>query len=238
MAADPVLISVHLPKTAGGTFREHLIGLYAPDICFDFTDQYTFIDTAPPTLVMRMQRTLRAYKLGRSRLRETDRCIHGHFRADKYRTRFPDARLVTWLRDPVERVVSHYRHWKRNRNTSHSISRRLLRENLDLVQFAEIDVMRNLQSRYLNGVPLQDFWFVGVQEYFEAMIPHFYAQLGLEAVAHKAITHDSEKPVHDRYALDPETWVCIDALNQQDRALYTQALERARHLGIPIAMPA
>lgn len=232
-----MLISVHLPKTAGGSFREHLIGLYAPHICFDFTDQYHFVDTTPPTPLMRLQRKLRSYKLGRSRLLDTDRCIHGHFRADKYLSRFPNARLVTWVRDPVERVVSHYQHWKRNRNMSHSISRRIIRENLSLLQFAEIEVMRNLQSRYLNGVPLDDFWFVGVQEYFEAMIPLFYAQLNLEPVTYQPITHASEKPVQERYVLDPESWARIDALNQQDRWLYEQALERSRSLGIAVITP-
>ena len=43
-------------------------------------------------------------------------CIHGHFLPVKYRialARRP-AHYVTWLRDPVERIASHYAFWRRD----------------------------------------------------------------------------------------------------------------------------
>ena len=42
-------------------------------------------------------------------------CIHGHFLPLSYRhlARRADVRFVTWLREPIDRLLSHYHYWRR-----------------------------------------------------------------------------------------------------------------------------
>ncbi len=222
-----MLLSVHVPKTAGSTLKAILRRVYGPNIHFDYQDQYGFVDPMPPTLGIRLRRSVKGLRY-RRKLRPTDRCIHGHFRARKYLADFPDHRLMTWLRDPVERVASHYDHWRRHPDLAHSVCRRLIRERLTLVQFAEIDMMRNLQSRYLDGLALDVFDFVGIQEQFDRMLPSLFEFLGAAPLAVRARNVSPAKAPAGRYPLDPDSRRTLKALNAEDCALYAAAIGRLR----------
>ena len=224
-----MLISVHIPKTAGSTYQKHLRSIFGKNICYDFTDQYDFVDPASPTMLMRILRMLHAAKRGRASIRDTDECITGHFRASKYYALYPDAKLVTWVRDPVERVISHYYHWLRHPTRRHSVCHRLHKENLSLVQFAEIPEMRNLQFRYLDGINVEEFWFVGVQEYFDEMMPLFYKQMRLPNQFFPA-ENVNKKNASDKYSIDMETKKYIRELNSKDQELYLFALNKYKGL--------
>src|SRR4030065_365461 len=43
-------------------------------------------------------------------------CIHGHFLPLKYLLLSVkrELKFITWMRDPVERILSHFFYWKRN----------------------------------------------------------------------------------------------------------------------------
>jgi hypothetical protein len=68
---------------------------------------------------------------------------------------FPDAKRITWLRNPIDRVVSAYYHWRR----MGYIPRRET-----LMDFAHRPTQRNQQHYYTSG-DLSRFDFVGVLEY-------------------------------------------------------------------------
>lgn len=229
-----MIISLHIPKTAGSSFRRHLRILFDNRIVFDYQGPYQLVDTTPPTLSIRIHRLVhqvRVRRLGRTRLRRDDRCIHGHLQLSRYRTRFPEARLVTWLRDPVQRVISHYYHWQERPDMGHSTCRRLVRERLSLLDFAALPEMQNLQSRYLDGVPLDAFWFVGIQEYFDSMIQEFYRLLGEVPVEVEAVNVNRRKRGPD-YEIAPDERAQLEELNALDRQLYEQALQRNQSLGL------
>jgi hypothetical protein len=222
-----MILSVHMPKTAGTTFRQILVDIYGSSIFFDYHDQYSFVDPQKPSLTMRLGRMVRGgrFKQLRRKPSSHDLCIHGHFRASKYLAQYKDADLITWLRDPVERVASHYYHWLRHPDPYHSLSRQLHRENLSLEKFAALEPMRNLQFRYLDGVPIERFGFVGVQEQLEDMLPQLFTFLKVPPVAIKSKNVNQEKALHKRYDLSLETRNLLESLNQQDRMLYTYALQ-------------
>jgi Sulfotransferase family len=223
-----MILSVHMPKTAGTTFRQILIELYGTAIFFDYLDQYDFVDPEAPSFIARVGRGIRGarFKQLRRLPKASDQCIHGHFRASKYLSQYTDVHLITWLRDPVERVASHYYHWLRHPDPYHSLSRKLHAQNLSLEAFAELEPMQNLQFRYLDNVPIERFGFVGVQEHFEEMLPRFFAFLEVTSVEVKTKNVNQEKALHKRYDMSPETRAHIEALNQKDRAMYTYALHQ------------
>lgn len=221
-----MILSVHMPKTAGTTFRQILVDIYGSQIFFDYCDQYNFVDPQKPSLVTQVGRLVRSgrFKQFRFSPRSSDRCIHGHFRASKYLPRYNDAKLITWLRDPVERVASHYYHWLRHPDPYHSLSRKLNVEKLSLEDFARLEPMQNLQYRYLDGVPIERFGFVGVQEHLEAMLPRLFSFLEAPSVTLKTKNVNQEKALNKRYELSSETRALIESLNHKDRDIYNYAL--------------
>jgi hypothetical protein len=226
---------MHIPKTGGNTFKTHLREAFGDDICFIYMTQWQFMDFYTPTPLMRLYRGVRALKSGlrhRSRLQLTDRCIHGHFRAETYLALFPEGSAITWMRDPVERLLSQYYYWKRRPFRGHSVCNLLVRNNLSPLEFAEIEVMRNLQCRYFNTKTVQDFGFVGVTEQFDACLGGFYRLVGAPAKKGEARNRNPHKKTNDRYELDPAVRARIAALNSRDYKLYDQAVEQALKAGL------
>lgn len=231
-----MVISVHLPKTAGSTFRDTLALVYGDAMFYDYGDQFGFVDVRPPTPAMQAIRWRRRLRY-RPYIKASDKCIHGHFLASKYLDKYPDAKLITWMRDPVERVVSHYHYWKRKPDPAHSICRHLVDNKLSLLEFAQLAQMRNLQARYLDNVPLSRFSFVGLQAHFDAMIETLWPLLGVPAVPVQTKNTNASKSVGANYELDASVRAQIAELNSADVALYSEAVERAQASG-RIAAPA
>ena len=101
------LVSVHLPKTAGTSFAEALQRVHGDGLRLDNADR--------PLAHARGERRLSALRQACAMAGQVlpDACVHGHFLPLKYalarRTRF-----CVWLRDPVQRVVSRYHHYRRH----------------------------------------------------------------------------------------------------------------------------
>ena len=93
---DPgqVLVSLHIPKTAGTSFAEVLKAW--------FGDGY--VDHLPPDVP---ERPVTGAGL----------CVHGHFPAHRGYSaagRYPGAQMITVLRDPFERMMSYWRYASEN----------------------------------------------------------------------------------------------------------------------------
>jgi hypothetical protein len=105
-------------------------------------------------------------------------CIHGHFVADAFSEVFPEATLVTWLRHPVERLVSNYHYFLRCPGQDDLFSRALNEGHLTLREFADMEGMRNVAFRHFGEKRLQDFRFVGITERFADSMAVFNHALG------------------------------------------------------------
>lgn len=228
-----MIISVHIPKTAGATLRASLSQAFGDRAYFDYVNNVT--DPQPASLRTRAV-------LAMARLRHPFRpndieLIHGHFKARKYDHLYPDATKVTFMRDPVERVVSHYRYWLRHPVPTHSVCRRLHDENWTLRDFARHPSSRNTQSVFFDGLDVSDFAFVGLQERFDACLPMFFEAIGMPPMTIPPRNVNEAKDVADRYPLEPELREEIEALNALDRALYDQAVvaleQKMRIAGTP-----
>ena len=94
------LISHHIPKTAGTSFYKTLseaygekkvMGVYDLDMCVSLIRE-------EPIWVPSQKKVL-----------------HGHFPARPFQLKqFPNAKHITWIRDPIERAWSNLRHWLSN----------------------------------------------------------------------------------------------------------------------------
>jgi len=84
------VVSVHVPKTGGMSFLDALRQIYGDEAVFPDNGEYTGMEIAAMPL------------------KPWHRVIHGHVWAGRYRRRLPDARMVTWLRHPVDWLISLY----------------------------------------------------------------------------------------------------------------------------------
>jgi hypothetical protein len=138
MPDEPVFIFLHLPKTAGTTFREILDRQYPPGQILNFDG-----NEAAAEATVRM--------LGPEQLAAL-RIIRGHLPYGLHRALGRPARYLTILRDPVERVISLYFHvW---RNHHHYCHAQVGEGKMPLIEFVrggltlETD---NAQARMLAG---------------------------------------------------------------------------------------
>jgi hypothetical protein len=219
--ATELIVSIHVPKTGGETFRDILEELTDGHLQRDYGDR----PLAPLTLRQRV-------KLATSRphLEPGTRAVHGHFIATKYWRRYPDARYMAWLREPVERLASHYHYWKRKPDMKNATCRRLIDEDLSMEAFAALPEMRDVQARFLGELPVSKLAFVGLIERYDESMElfrrSFYPDLPVAAEQQNVNPERSG----DRYELDPAIRAAIADLNATDMRLHPEVQARFAEL--------
>lgn len=153
---------------------------------------------------------------------------HGHFTYNDFVTYFgkPDVPVITWLRHPVERLISQYFFLRQqyqdqviHTNNSMKIFNRLCR---NLKEFAEIPNHRNLQCRYLNGIEVQDFAFIGIVEDFNSELVRFGKIFDFEV---PEPVHTNKTRTSMKEEIDPELYQYLLEINSEDMKLYQSAIE-------------
>jgi len=203
-----VLLSIHVPKNAGTSFRLVIDRLYGSEVWYNYGAIFSR-DSARPGLIP-----------------EGTRIIHGHFLADAFDDLLPSRRYITWVRHPVERLVSNYHHFLRSPDMRDTCCRLLHENNLDLRQFADLDWMQNEACRYLANKPIEDFEFVGVSEQFDASIELFCSMFGVGPVEECPCVNVNPGRATERYTLPEEDFAYILERNQADMAWYNRAVSR------------
>ena len=235
-----MIISIHIPKTAGIAFRTALRAVFGDDIFLDYGTQFQFTDPYPKDLKAQYYHVKKLTKMrlrGHSTLRMTDKCIHGHFGGRKYDQIFPHGSKIVWVRDPVQRIASHYHYWQRHPDKASVVCNMLHEKDMSLLDFARLDVMRNYQSKFLQSSDLDDFLFVGVQEHFEKCLPLMMESIGVYIDTEVLDLNKNANPdQHGKgsYDLPVEIAREIRELNQLDTEFYEGSLKRLQRAGIEI----
>jgi tetratricopeptide (TPR) repeat protein len=157
------LISVHVPKTAGTTFQGILNQVYGEEnIYYDY-------------------RQPRPIKNDPSEITPQIKVIHGHFSIKEYDVFFPEAKQIIWLRNPIHMVISLYFYWLYvplgNLYNYQEIVRNVKNFKIELDEFVEQPDARNLICQYIIGTNIEDFDFVGLQEFFHADLAELQTML-------------------------------------------------------------
>lgn len=213
------IISVHVPKTAGKSFLAFLIDAVGDAHVYkDWPDGPEIEGGADPS----RGRDIVRQKLNRIYVKlPKTRCVHGHFRASKYAD--IDGPMVAWVRDPVERIVSHFEYFRREPDPA-NLHAKAIQNGLSLLDFASHPGLKDLQSKYLD-VPLERFAFVGRTESFASDLPRAAEALGL-SVDQVPAANTNPHRVGDRYGLDEVVRRRIRAMHEGDAELYERVAER------------
>ena len=193
-------LSIHIPKTAGTTFRELLQKYYGEAIClhyyrpFDYTGRP--IDEIP----------------------SGTQCVHGHFGARRFLENYNEIELITWIRNPVDRVVSEYEHLKRSPDPQSGLSQ-LIAAGATLLDFAEHDYARNTHARYFDGINPDHFTFVGLSENFDSELDRFHEITGIDLPkGHRVNVNPFKRGLH--YSVTDIEREKLMQLNTEDFDLY------------------
>ncbi len=149
------------------------------------------------------------------------RCIHGHFAAATLRARFPAARLITWVSDPVQRVASHYRYWQREPDERNPLCAAMRRERWSLLEFARQDGAREELARCFDGLPPSEFAFIGLREELRRSVELLMRRLQVTAVPVFQAYLDGAAALPSE-SLAPAETAAIAALNPGSCRLYAE----------------
>ncbi|NOR87727.1 MAG: hypothetical protein GQ527_08975 [Bacteroidales bacterium] len=217
-----MIISTHLPKTAGSSFSSSLKGHFGES---NFREDYGDWPINTPK-TKRNYRALRDYFFNQTKDYSGVECIHGHFLTLKYLglRKKPNTQFVTWLRDPIQRMASHYYFWKRTYHAEKSpiLQRKMVEENWTLERFCLGNEVRNFYSSFLWGFPLKRFDFIGITEHYKDDLAWFsknILQANLETKNENINTI-----IGDQYQLSEKLKKEIEQWHSKDIQLYKEAL--------------
>lgn len=179
--------------------------------------------------VVRNLSSLKASVVLRNKYRARDRfCIHGHFMPLKYRwLKTPGTRkFVVWLRDPIERLASHYYYWIRDYNpgTAGHLRKRMVEESWTLEKFCFSSEMRNIYTNFFWGFPIDHFDFVGITENYESDL-NYFAENILESELPVSEVNLNPRKTTDRYIEDEYLRSSLEKFHLKDMKLYWNALK-------------
>lgn len=228
-------IFIHIPKTAGSTLRTLITENYA-------ADEVLSLYGDPKEILVAA-----AAQMGRT---DTYRLIQGHTPYGTHRfLGIREPRYFTFLRDPVERLLSDIAH--ATRDEEHRFHRELaasgLSEDQRISVALDIPYYRNAIAHYVSGtfttetismtqlgVAIDNLWaseFVGVSEQFEVSLLIMAKKLGWQHVVPQKcnVRPDARK------AVEPALKTRLDRALAYDRMLYAVAQDHLnqsrRHYG-------
>jgi hypothetical protein len=224
-----MIIVTHVEKTAGTSFRHYLAEVFGDRLLQDYP-------ALPRPPLPRWRRLLIRLGCERAAFPARLACIIGHFDATHYERLFRNAAHAIWLRDPVDRVLSHYFYNRRHPEWVEGDW-----SNTTLAEFVETESERNRQTKRLAGKPLSAFAFVGVTEQYEASTKLFAHMFRLPPPQEMRRMNFNPERLQQHYALTPEFRRRVQELNRDDVDLYVRGFARFQELcrqhGVGLAEP-
>jgi hypothetical protein len=199
------LISIHIPKTAGTSFHHILAQQYGE--ChverIDWPKLGDEICRNPSTAV-----------------------VHGHLSYKEAKLLDPSGSIprITWIRNPIDRVVSNYNYLSEKLvqlidEPRHGVDI-LSKLQRSLLEFASAEKNRNRIHKFLEGSSIEDYAFIGVVERYDEDINALQRHFGWQNV--NPVYYNSSNRARSK---DVEIRSIIEELNQEDLRWYREVLK-------------
>lgn len=165
-----MLLSIHVPKAAGNSFREALMRRFGDRVMLDYGDWAGF---DLPWVNERRRLREEAMRARRDELAEKYDVIHGHFIADKYAGLFPVEDYSAFFRDPYQQAIAHYHFLARNPQREHPEAKIFHESKMSLMEYLEWEAFRNHQTQFLGSLSIDDLAFVGLSDNYPQSLELF-----------------------------------------------------------------
>jgi len=207
---DNPFLFVHVPKTAGSSFRVALENYFGSDAVYYDYGQDSAV-THPKIVEYTYQKHDRY--LIKKDLFNTIKLLSGHFPYHKYGPLFRPRDIITFIRKPDQQIKSHFEHYVRHHNYKK-----------DFISFIKEKRFINLQSRNLRGIPLEAYGFIGITEFYNDSVDLFnqYYNLNIENLS----LNRNEDRTSLFYDIKENELELIHKLNEDDFRLYERALKQ------------
>lgn len=218
----------HIPKTAGTSLSDELGQYMAP-----YRNIFIEYDDIDLPYFQRMSDSVDAFI---AELRHKDyRSCSGHLTYDlvaRIRLARPEARVVTFLRNPVERVISDYRY---QCSDLHPVSEAFRKLFPTIESYVDDRASQNKMALMIYGsedFPSveeliahagQHFAFIGLVEMYALSFSCMMAAMGHSEAMPQAHSRKTPDTVETKVDVTPKLRERIEALNQMDVALYDYA---------------
>jgi len=196
----------HIPKTAGTSLR---VSTRKSSWSWKVYSDYDVESRSTSPLIKAIYASGDIGRIVEINNRKT--LLAGHFPIKKYIPYYPVYRAISIMRDPVQRVLSHYYDLKRRIDYPGTLE-----------DFINEPRFRNVQSRFLEGVPLEAIGVVGISEFYSECLVIFNKLYGLK-IPVKELNANKDKK-NSFYLISGKLTEQIRSLNLHDCNMYEKAL--------------
>lgn len=149
-----MFVSIHIPKTAGTSLGEVFDYSSGRRVFWDYDPEYKFAAKLQPEVEEGLGFIKKYYKF-----------IHGHFFYKKYEKVFPEAKFISCVRHPVDRIVSQYYHVAYEEKSGAWQAPLIRAGKMDAVEYAKSDRgIFEAMDIHLSGRPIEDYDFIFLTE--------------------------------------------------------------------------
>jgi hypothetical protein len=209
------IVFLHVPKTGGSAVRTALVrGCRDRRVLFDYGAAEKQTTPALRDALYRDGEVGDGVTLRRHLHDRRGLLLAGHFKAAKYWDAFHPDSFVTFLRDPIDRLISEYNHHAERHGLASPIE-----------EFLEKSLFRRHVSALFRGVDPAEFGFVGFTETFEDDIRALSVRLGRPLAAERE-NEGAYRPDVREKAGDPAFRQYVRRLVADDHDLYRRLRNR------------
>jgi len=210
------LISIHIPKTGGTSFYNILKQVYGKTLSMSYRRKDYLA-------------AIKEYPDFEASIESNIQVLHGHLYYPEVASiqQKNQSRVICWLRNPVDRVVSNYEFFIRGlqnpaRNPkAYELNKHRINETL--VEYASLEENRNRMTDFLEGIALKELFFVGLLESFEQDVRRLGKMLDWKAVDIPKMNAGGTPSKKEGLSL--QVIKTIEQLNAKDCDLYAKACD-------------
>lgn len=168
-----LLVSIHIPKTAGTTIGYILDYGVKRRIFYDYMGPHGYRGNV-------YDQDVDLLNQHKDFISKKFDVIHGHFHYKKYAQIFPEADFIVCLRKPVARTISQYFHIIEEADPRHWLYEDLVSGNMDFIDFVSQPHIKKAQSIFVEGRDIMDFKHVFLTEKLSESIYQFQLLTGFQ----------------------------------------------------------